>query len=291
MYANPLHPGHVECLELSKEIADELIVIVNNDLQAKLKRGTESFQDEQFRRRIVESLKPVDRAVLAIDQDSSVCATLDALLTELKARPDVAEIVFTKGGDRFANEIPERAILEQHGVEIVDGLGAKTHSSSSYVKRVANPAEAEEVAAAVASLPEDAREGEYIEVGVRPWGVYYVMEDKPNFKVKKIIVNPGARLSLQSHQHRSEHWVVVSGTAAVTIREKGHPEHIGHRILTEKESCYVPQGFVHRLANPHNELLIIIEVQCGDYTGEDDIERFEDDYDRTEQPSSVTKNA
>ncbi len=282
MYANPLHPGHIECLELSKERADELIVIVNSDHQAKLKRGTESFQDERFRMRVVAALKPVDRVVLATDKDDSVCETLYALLTELKARPDVGEIIFTKGGDRFADEIPERAVLDAHGVKIVDGLGKKTHNSSSYVKRVANPADALAVAAAVAGLSPHAREQEYIEVGVRPWGMYYVMEDKPEFKVKKIIVDPGARLSLQSHEHRSEHWVVVTGTATTTIREKGHPDHIGHSILTENQSCYVPKGYVHRLANLHDEPLVIIEVQCGSYTGEDDIVRYEDDYARAQ---------
>jgi cytidyltransferase-like protein len=285
MYANPIHPGHIECLELSKELAEELIVIVNSDYQARLKRGTESFQDEQYRLRVVEALKPVDRAVIAIDKDGSVCATLDKLITELMEGEDVREIIFTKGGDRYATEIPERAVLEKHGVRIVDGLGAKTHSSSSYVKRVANAADRQAVEEAVANLPEEDREQEYIEVGVRPWGMYYVLEDKPEFKVKKIIVNPGARLSLQSHEHRSEHWVVVSGTATVTIREKDHPDDIGHNILTANQSCYVPQGHVHRLSNLHDKLLIIVEVQCGNYTGEDDIVRYQDDYARTEDPT------
>ncbi len=280
VYANPLHPGHVECLELSKALADELVVIVNNDHQARAKRGTESFQDEQYRLKLVQALKPVDRAVLSIDTDSSVCKTLDALITELQARDDVSKIIFTKGGDRFATEIPERTILDTHGVHIIDGLGAKTHSSSSYVKRIENIADTQALEDTLATLPTSAREQEYIEVGVRPWGVYYVMEDKPEFKVKKIIVTPGQRLSLQSHEHRSEHWVVVSGTATVTIREKGHPDHIGHNILTQNQSCYVPKGHVHRLANLHDTPLVIVEVQCGDYTGEDDIVRYQDDHGR-----------
>jgi cytidyltransferase-like protein len=279
MYANPLHPGHVECIELSKE----LVVIVNNDFQAKLKRGTESFQDEQYRMRLVGALKPVDRVVLSTDNDSTVCKTLDTIITELKARDDVSEIIFTKGGDRFASEIPERAVLDAHGVKIVDGLGYKTHSSSSYVKRIENKEDTQALADTLATIPPSEHEQEYIEVGVRPWGVYYVMEDKPEFKVKKIIVTPGSRLSLQSHQHRSEHWVVVSGTATVTIREQGHPDHIGHSILTQNQSCYVPKGYVHRLANLSDTPLVIVEVQCGAYTGEDDIMRYEDDHGRVEK--------
>lgn len=280
MYANPLHPGHIECLDLSKKLADELWVIVNNDHQALLKRGIPSFQDEQFRLKVVDSLKMVDRTILSIDTTPSVCDTLQKILKELRERDDIDEIIFTKGGDRFAYEIPERAILEKYDVQIVDGLGAKSHSSSSYVQNIANKADEADITKQIAEMPAEYRENEYIEVGVRPWGVYYVLEDKPQFKVKKIIVNPGARLSLQSHEHRSEHWVVVSGVANVEIREKQDPAHIGHRIVRENESCFVPKDHLHRLANSHTEPLVIIEVQSGKYTGEDDIVRYDDMYGR-----------
>jgi cytidyltransferase-like protein len=98
MYANPIHPGHIECLELSKTEAgaDELWVIVNNDHQAKLKRGVESFQDERFRMEIVRALKPVDRVFLSIDQDGSVCASLEMVVREAKSLGKYSEIIFTK---------------------------------------------------------------------------------------------------------------------------------------------------------------------------------------------------
>ncbi len=281
VYANPIHPGHIECFDLSKGIADEVWVIVNNDAQAKMKRGTESFQDEQFRMNVVGSLKSVDRVILSVDTDSSVCETLRQTLTEIAARPDITEVVFTKGGDRFAHEIPEAAILAEHGVAIVDNLGAKIYSSSSYVNRVANQADTEKLSAELAKIPKEMQEEDYIEVGYRPWGVYYVLEDKPNFKVKKIIVKEGARLSLQSHKHRSEHWVVVEGEATLQIRQVEHPDHIGHQILYPNQSCYIPQGYVHRLANHGTSPLVLIEVQTGSYTGEDDIVRYQDDYART----------
>jgi len=280
MYANPLHPGHIECLELSRALADELIVIVNNDHQARLKRGTESFQDEDFRMRVVSALKPVSRVVLAIDTDATVCATLSTLIRELQAEHPDAEIIFTKGGDRFAGEIPEGKICDELGVTIIDGLGAKTHSSSSYVNRMAAHTDEAQLKATLDTIPKEMQEKEYIEVGERPWGVYYVLEDQPKFKVKKIIVKPKERLSLQSHKHRTEHWVVVHGVATVQIRDKAHPDHIGHSVLNENESCYVPKGYVHRLTNDTDDMLVIIEVQCGDYTGEDDIERYEDDHGR-----------
>lgn len=280
VYANPLHPGHIECFDLSKALADEVWVIVNNDAQAKLKRGTESFQDEQFRMNVVGSLKSVDRVILSVDTDSSVCETLRQTLAEIATRSDVSEVIFTKGGDRFANEIPEAAILADHGVAIVDNLGAKIYSSSSYVNRVANQADAAKLTAELATIPKEMQEQDYIEVGYRPWGVYYVMEDKPNFKVKKIIVKEGQRLSLQSHEHRSEHWVVVEGEATLQIRRVEHPDNIGHQILYPNQSCYIPKGHVHRLANHGTSPLVLIEVQTGSYTGEDDIIRYEDDYAR-----------
>ncbi len=108
----------------------------------------------------------------------------------------------------------------------------------------------------------------------RPWGSYTVLEEDPEgFKLKRIEVAPGARLSLQSHRQRSEHWVVVSGTATVTN---------GEEIITvyKNQSTYIPIGTKHRLENLGNEPLHIVEIQVGDYLGEDDIQRYEDNYGR-----------
>lgn len=108
----------------------------------------------------------------------------------------------------------------------------------------------------------------------RPWGSYTVLEEDPEgFKLKRIEVAPGARLSLQSHRQRSEHWVVVSGTATVTN---------GEEVITvyKNQSTYIPIGAKHRLENLGNEPLHIVEIQVGDYLGEDDIQRYEDNYGR-----------
>ena len=130
------------------------------------------------------------------------------------------------------------------------------------------------------SIPAEAKEEHYLEFDVRPWGAYYVLEDKPNFKVKKIIVNSDCRLSLQSHKHRSEHWVTVSGTATVEIRKnKNNPDEWVFD-MPPNESCFIPMNSKHRLANYGKIPLVIIEVQLGEYTGEDDIIRYEDDYKR-----------
>jgi mannose-1-phosphate guanylyltransferase / mannose-6-phosphate isomerase len=108
----------------------------------------------------------------------------------------------------------------------------------------------------------------------RPWGSYTVLEENKNFKIKRIVVNPGASLSLQSHEHRSEHWVVVSGQAKVINGER-------QLLLNTNESTYISAGNKHRLSNPSDtEFLSIIEVQTGNYLGEDDIIRYEDIYNR-----------
>ncbi|XLX41395.1 mannose-1-phosphate guanylyltransferase/mannose-6-phosphate isomerase [Ectopseudomonas mendocina] len=109
----------------------------------------------------------------------------------------------------------------------------------------------------------------------RPWGSYDSVDMGGRFQVKHITVKPGAQLSLQMHHHRAEHWIVVSGTAKVTCDDKEF-------LLTENQSCYIPMTSVHRLANPGKIPLEIIEVQSGTYLGEDDIERLEDVYGRSD---------
>jgi mannose-1-phosphate guanylyltransferase len=107
----------------------------------------------------------------------------------------------------------------------------------------------------------------------RPWGTYTVLEEGPRFKIKRIVVKPGGCLSLQMHHHRSEHWVVVKGTAKVTNNER-------ETLVYTDQSTYIPAGNKHRLENPGKVELVLIEVQSGEYVGEDDIVRFEDKYGR-----------
>jgi mannose-1-phosphate guanylyltransferase/mannose-6-phosphate isomerase len=107
----------------------------------------------------------------------------------------------------------------------------------------------------------------------RPWGMYESLIEGGRFQVKRIVVKPGEKLSLQKHFHRAEHWVVVAGTAMVTRDSE-------EIMLRENESVYLPLGAVHRLYNPGRIPLTLIEVQVGSYLGEDDIVRFEDTYGR-----------
>lgn len=138
---------------------------------------------------------------------------------------------------------------------------------------------AQDVKKIVARLKREKRSEYNVHTTVyRPWGSYTVLEIQPRFQIKRITVNPGAKLSLQMHHHRSEHWVVVSGTARVTNGEE-------ISLVHENQAAYIPAGNMHRLENPGVIPLELIETQLGSYLGEDDIVRFEDVYGRNEQES------
>lgn len=107
----------------------------------------------------------------------------------------------------------------------------------------------------------------------RPWGYYQVLSDEPDHKVKRIVVFPGKRLSLQRHRRRTEHWYILCGEAIVTRNDE-------QLHLRGGESVDIPKGAIHRVVNPGTENMAFIEVQTGDYFGEDDIERLEDDFGR-----------
>ena len=133
-YFNPIHPWHIECLELCKDLWDELRVIVNSDLQARLKTWKqEVFQDENFRMKIVSSLKVVDEVFLSIDQDWTVCESIREITKKIREKYwDDTKIIFLNWGDRFSWNIPEVQVCNELWIEIKDWLWAKTHNSSDY---------------------------------------------------------------------------------------------------------------------------------------------------------------
>ena len=118
-YFDPIHVGHLEFLELAKKLGDTLTVIINNNLQAELKKGS-TFMDEKDRMEIVAALRCVDEVFLSIDTDKSVCKSLEHI------KPDI----FANGGDRSLDEIPETAVMKKYNIKMVDGLGSKIRSSS-----------------------------------------------------------------------------------------------------------------------------------------------------------------
>jgi len=130
-YFNPIHKGHLEYFQNAKNLADFLFVIVNSDHQRALKQSKE-FQLEQERMLIVSSLKPVDKAVLSIDKDRTVCQTIASIAKDYGQEYDLA---FANGGDQNNNTIPERPICEKMGIALLDGLGDKIQSSSWLLKK------------------------------------------------------------------------------------------------------------------------------------------------------------
>lgn len=187
------------------------------------------------------------------DDTGTVCtgtaSAIDCRDTLLRAESDRVQLVGLGLTDIIAIAMPD-AVLVAH----------KNH--------------AQDVKKAVALLKtKDALQAEAFPFDHRPWGMFESLITGNRFQVKRIAVKPGAALSLQSHHHRSEHWIVVEGTAKVTI-----DDHV--QLVTENQSVYIPLGAVHRMENPGKLPLTLIEVQTGSYLGEDDIIRYEDVYER-----------
>jgi mannose-1-phosphate guanylyltransferase/mannose-1-phosphate guanylyltransferase/mannose-6-phosphate isomerase len=178
-------------------------------------------------------------------------------------------------GDVTVSDVRNCYIHSEDRLVAAIGLADMTLVVTDDAVLAAPRARAQEVKALVESLVASGRSEPVTHSRVyRPWGSYQSIDTGERFQVKHITVNPGAKLSLQRHRHRAEHWVVVNGTARVTRGEQT-------LILHENESTYIPAGMAHRLENPGPGPLRLIEVQSGGYLGEDDIERLEDSYGRS----------
>jgi len=129
-YFNPIHKGHLEYFKNAKKLSEELFVIVNSDFQRELK-GSKAFQDEEERMIIVNSIKGVDKAILSIDKDRTVCKTIEKIANEFS---EEYELSFANGGDQNNDTIPEKPICKELGVSLIDGLGDKIQSSSWLLK-------------------------------------------------------------------------------------------------------------------------------------------------------------
>lgn len=177
-------------------------------------------------------------------------------------------------GDTLLENTKNSLVFADHKLVSVVGLENIVVIETSDAILVMDRNQSQEVKMIVNKLGFEKREEKNLHRKVaRPWGWYDSLDEGSNFKVKRIQVNPGASLSLQKHIKRAEHWVVVKGVAEVICNDK-------KITLKENESTYIPVGQTHRLSNPGKNILEIIEVQSGNYLGEDDIERFEDSYGR-----------
>jgi mannose-1-phosphate guanylyltransferase/mannose-6-phosphate isomerase len=219
--------------------------------------------------RIAQNPGP-EAVVVRLDAGWSDVGAWDALwaIEAKDARGNVAH------GDVHLADTRNALVLAQHRMVACVGLDDVVVVETSDAVMVARKDKAQAVGALVAALKDEGRSETLAHRKVhRPWGTYDSIEQGERFQVKRIVVEPGAALSLQLHYHRAEHWIVVRGTARVTRGEETF-------LLTENESTYIPPGTRHRLENPGRLPLELIEVQSGSYLGEDDIVRFDDAYGR-----------
>lgn len=221
----------------------------------------------------------IDYAVME-KTDKAMVVPLDAGWSDIGAWPAIWEISDRDEdgnvlrGDVLAQDTKDSYLLAQHRLLATVGIKDLIVAETADAVLVAHKDKAQDVKAIVNLLKQQKRTESLMHRRVqRPWGTYEGVDAGERFQVKRLVVKPGASLSLQLHHHRAEHWVVVKGTAKVTR---------GNEIilLSENESTYIPLGTKHRLENPGNIPLEIIEVQSGGYLGEDDIVRFDDHYDR-----------
>ncbi|WP_096700122.1 mannose-1-phosphate guanylyltransferase/mannose-6-phosphate isomerase [Magnetospirillum sp. 15-1] len=210
-------------------------------------------------------------AVVPAEMGWSDLGSWSALWAELEQDADGNVI----RGDAFAHD-SKGCLLRSDG-PLVAALGLEDMIvvATGDVVMVADKSRDQEVKALVDDLKARGRDEAVQPARVyRPWGWFETIDEGPRFRCKHILVKPDSKLSLQKHWHRSEHWIVVTGTALVTCGDKTF-------LLRENESTFIPSGTPHRLENPGKIPLRMIEVQSGEYVGEDDIVRFEDDYGRT----------
>lgn len=221
----------------------------------------------------------IDYAVMEKTQHAAV-VPLDAGWSDVGAWPALWEVCERDSvgnvtqGDVLVHDTKNTLIVSQHRLVAAVGLEDAIIVETSDAVLIAHKDKAQDVRKIVDQLKNTKRSEHKIHRRVyRPWGSYEGVDAGERFQVKRLVVKPGATLSLQMHHHRAEHWVVVCGTARVTRGDEVF-------MLTENQSTYIPLGVKHRLENPGNIPLEIIEVQSGGYLGEDDIVRFDDIYNR-----------
>ena len=221
----------------------------------------------------------IDYAVMEKSRKAAVLP-IDILWSDVGSWDSLPEVIAPDGdgnvkvGDVLTLDTKRTIVMGENRLISTVGLKDIIVIDTTDALMIARRGEAQRVKEVVDMLKERKRK-EVVEhmTTYRPWGSYTILEEGPRYKIKRIVVKPTQKLSRQLHYHRSEHWIIVKGTAKVTIGKTTS-------LVHENESSYVPKSTVHRLENPGKVPLEMIEVQNGEYVGEDDIERFDDIYGR-----------
>jgi|TARA_B110000305_G_C19450439_1_gene647578 cytidyltransferase-like protein len=241
---DPLHSGHLAYFKAAKKLGDKLIVGLNSDKWLTEKKG-QPFMPFAERLAIIRELECVDNVLSFDDSDGTACGAIFKLMATT-----AGEYVFANGGDRVDGNVPEYKTYHDK-IEFAYGVGGtdKINSSSWILEEYKNPKT------------------------VRSWGWYRVLDNKPGYKVKELVIEPGKSLSMQRHRHRSENWYVLKGTCVIQTNYDDRDE---EAIVDTNCSYTISQNVWHKGINNTQEHCHILEVQFGDKCIEQDIERKEE---------------
>ena len=257
---DPLHKGHLEYFKEAKKKSNYLVVALNSD-EWLYRKKKYVFMPWNERSEIIQSLEVVNEVISFDDSDNSACDAIDRCLLISK------KVIFANGGDRGRTNTPEIALFQNNKrVNFLYGIGGnnKINSSSELTSRFFNNF--------LKILNSQKNIDNIIDIS-SPWGFHSLIIDNKEYKVKVLSVNPKSQLSLQKHQHREEHWIVVKGVAEVIV--DGITTSLG-----SGNYIHIPNGSEHCLRNNHTDDLIVIEVQLGEVLKESDITRISDIYGR-----------
>lgn len=244
---DPLHSGHIEYFKEARKLGNKLIVGVNSDEWLTRKKGR-PFMPFEERIAIIKELTCVDKVIGFDDSDDTAC---HAIFHTLSTHGTI-NLIFANGGDRTNTTTPEYKIYGDYpNVKFVFGVGGKHKmNSSSWILEEWKAPKTE-----------------------RKWGYYRVVHEYgKHTKVKELAVPPGEKLSMQRHQHRSEHWFIAEGTATVYTLDSSSDVDL-HGVYKQHQSLHIEQGRWHQLANEHDVPLKLVEIQYGTNCVEEDIER------------------
>lgn len=239
---DPIHSGHLSYIKAASDLGQTLVIGVNSDEWLARKKGR-SFMPTDERLNIIRAIHNVDYAITFDDADNS---GKDAIKQVRQLFPD-AKIIFANGGDRTKENIPEMDI-DDDNIEFVFSVGGhdKKNSSSWILEEWKNPKT------------------------IRPWGWYRVLDDKPGYKVKELVIEPGKSLSMQKHNKRNEHWYILKGQCDIKTQFYDDTTII---FKSENETYTIAAGVWHQGQNNYKEYCHILEVQHGSECSEEDIER------------------
>tara|TARA_B100002019_G_scaffold241579_1_gene217626 strand:+ start:287 stop:1066 length:780 start_codon:yes stop_codon:yes gene_type:complete len=244
---DPVHVGHLRMFKDAKKMADEVILLLNNDEWLIKKKG-KPFMNQNQRKEILEEFESISKVIIQKSSDPSSNKAIEEFVSDNPNK----NICYCNGGDRSnIKKIREEDICLKLGVDMHFGVGGekKIESSSNLTKNYLG------------------------EIEKRPWGNYHIIARNLGYQIKEIKVSVNSKLSLQKHNYRAEFWQIIKGKCKVTVGDK-------QQELNDNDYIYIPKNTFHRIENIGGDELIFVEIQLGHDIKEDDIIRIEDDYGR-----------